>query len=189
MDIIEEFSKVKVLVVGDVMLDKYLWGNMTRISPEAPVPIVQLQRTSLVVGGAANVAANVAGLGAEVKLVGLVGDDYQAEELAKLLETLHISPNNLFKTKTRPTTQKTRIVAHNQQVLRLDQEIIEHLSEIEEINIWESISECLENVDIVIVSDYGKGVLSNNILSRLIIQCNSQALPVLVDPKGKSFTK
>ena len=188
-DIVERFSKVKVLVVGDVMLDKYLWGNMTRISPEAPVPIVHLQKTSLAVGGAANVAANVAGLGADVCLVGLVGDDVEAEDLAELLQNLEISPNYLVKTNRRPTTQKTRIVAHNQQVLRLDQEKTDILSAVEEKKLWEKILECLESVNIVIVSDYAKSVLSENILTCLITSCNLREIPVLVDPKGKNFAK
>jgi rfaE bifunctional protein kinase chain/domain len=185
----EKFSKVRVLVIGDVMLDKYWWGNMTRISPEAPVPIVHLQKTSQAVGGAANVAANVAGLGAEVYLIGLVGADPEAAELAELLKDLKISPEYLVKTNVRPTTQKTRIVAHNQQVLRLDQEKTVNLAAVEENSLWENIAKCLSKIDIVIVSDYGKGTLSDNILARLITTCKLSNLDVLVDPKGQNFNK
>src|ERR1700710_1718801 len=113
MDIVGSFAKVKILVIGDVMLDRYWWGSVTRISPEAPVPIVNLNKTSLAVGGAANVAANVAGLGAETFLIGSVGFDKEADELGELLQAMHISPDYLVKIQDRPTTLKTRVVAHN----------------------------------------------------------------------------
>jgi len=118
--IIKNFSKIKVLVVGDVMLDRYWWGTVSRISPEAPVPVVSLEKTSLAAGGAANVAANVAGLGAEPFLIGITGEDEDAKIFPKVLQKANISNYELFPIKNRQTTTKTRIIAHNQQVARID---------------------------------------------------------------------
>lgn len=180
---------MKVLVVGDVMLDRYWWGSVSRISPEAPVPIVRLEKTSLAIGGAANVAANVAGLGAQSILIGVVGADGEAEQLAALLENLKISAGQLVRTATRPTTLKTRIVAHHQQVVRVDQEVSTNIPEALEAEVWQRVTECLDEVRIVIVSDYAKGLLTPSLLLRLITSCKSRQIPVIVDPKGKDFGK
>ena len=166
--IIEKFSKVKVLVVGDVMLDRYWWGSVERISPEAPVPVVKLQKTSLVVGGAANVAANIAGLGAESFLIGAIGVDKDALLFKPLLEKLGINSEFLVKIKNRLTTIKTRVVAHNQHVVRIDQEDTVELNSAQEEKIWKKIESVFDKVDIIIVSDYAKGVITENLVSRLI---------------------
>ena len=187
--IINKFSKVKVLVVGDVMLDRYWWGSVERISPEAPVPVVKLQKTSLVVGGAANVAANIAGLGAKPFLIGAVGDDKEANLFKPLLETLKINPEHLVKIKSRLTTIKTRVVAHNQHVVRIDQEQSEDLNAAEEEKIWQKIETVFDKVDIIIISDYAKGVLTDNLISRLITKANDFKKFILVDPKGKDYQK
>jgi len=121
-EFLEKFKKLNVLVVGDVMLDRYWWGSVSRISPEAPVPVVDHDRTSLVSGGAANVAANVAGLGAVPHLVGVIGDDIEGELLTELLTKENIRSNFLTIIPKRPTTTKTRIVAHSQQIARVDRE-------------------------------------------------------------------
>ena len=189
MSLIEKFAKVKVLVVGDVMLDRYWWGSANRISPEAPVPVVRLKKENLVAGGAANVAANVVGLGAEVFLVGTVGADSESELLAETLKKLDIKSDYLIKIKNRATTLKTRIIVGHQQVARIDVENSENLSESEEENVWQNVIKILEKIDIIIVSDYAKGLLSDNLLLRLITTASIKKIPILIDPKGKHYRK
>lgn len=187
--IIEKFSDVKVLIVGDVMLDRYLWGSVNRISPEAPVPIVNVDKTSLVVGGAANVAANVRGLGAETFLIGVTGRDPEAAVLSETLEKSEIPADFLLRSEARRTTIKTRLVAHNQHVVRFDQETQELISDDEAEEALEKISALIEKVSIVIVSDYAKGFLTPALLSRLITLGREKQKKILVDPKGKDFSK
>lgn len=171
------------------MLDRYWWGSVSRISPEAPVPVVKLERTSVAAGGAANVAANVVGLGAETFLIGIVGNDAEATILAEILNNSNISAQYLISLENRQTSVKTRIIAHSQQVVRLDQENTTPITEIEAENIFEKIEQTFEEADIVIISDYAKGLLVENLLSRLITKCNSRKKKILVDPKGKDYTK
>lgn len=184
-----EFSKIRVLVVGDLMLDRYWWGSVSRISPEAPVPVVQLQKKSFAAGGAANVAANINGLGAKAFLIGLVGDDEEADHLRRALDNLNVSPDYVVKSAARPTTVKTRIIAHNQQVVRLDQEISSNISETEENEIWRQIENLPDIFDVIVVSDYAKGVLTPRLTSRLISFGAERKVPVLVDPKGIDYEK
>src|SRR5437868_4630035 len=136
MSILDNFTKVKVLVIGDIMLDRYWWGSVRRISPEAPVPVVDLQKCTFAPGGAANVAANIAGLGASVYLVGTVGSDHDGEKLEDLLDAINISTVHLVRSATRPTIVKTRIIAHNQQVVRVDQETSDEFSEADLDLVW-----------------------------------------------------
>lgn len=187
--IIEDFSRIKVLVVGDVMLDRYWWGSVSRISPEAPVPVVKLDRTSLVAGGAANVAANIKGLGAEAVLFGAVGCDEEAELFSKVLTDLNISPEHLLRIENRPTTIKTRIVAHNQHVVRIDQENSKYLEPQQIDELVEKVGKIIPRVDVIVVSDYAKGVLTEELLMRLITKGRELDKPVIVDPKGKSYQK
>ena len=189
MEILNNFSRVKVLVVGDVMLDRFWWGNVTRISPEAPVPVVNLQNMSLVAGGAANVAANIAGLGAEAFLVGVVGDDEEAKLFPEALKKSNVSSDHLIKIQGRQTTIKTRIIAHSQQVVRVDRETAEVLTLREEKKVWNTVEKLLKKADIVIISDYAKGVLTENLVMRLITKGIEEGKFVLVDPKGKSYSK
>ena len=171
------------------MIDRYWWGSVERISPEAPVPVVRLNKTTIIAGGAANVAANVAGLGAQPFLVGAVGDDEEAGLFPNLLSQSGISSEFLLKIKNRPTTVKTRIIAHSQQVARIDQESSSQiLAETEEKN-WRKIKKLVLKTDIVILSDYAKGFLSNKLIERLITSAKSENKLVLVDPKGKNFSK
>jgi D-beta-D-heptose 7-phosphate kinase/D-beta-D-heptose 1-phosphate adenosyltransferase len=186
---LENFSKVKVLVVGDIMLDRYWWGSVSRISPEAPVPVVHLQKTSLAAGGAANVAANIAGLTAEPFLVGMIGDDNESRLLPSLLNDSKISADYLIKLPKRQTIVKTRVVAHSQQVVRIDQESKLNLTDSEEQLIWKRIKDLVEVVDLVVVSDYNKGFLTEKLLKRLITTSLDNNKYILVDPKGKNFNK
>jgi len=189
MEITENFSKVKVLIVGDIMLDRYWWGSVSRISPEAPVPIVTLDKTSLLAGGAANVAANVAGLGAKPYLVGIIGEDEEAKIFSEVLREANISYSFLVPLKNRRTTVKTRIVAHNQHVVRIDQENTRELSKKEEIVVFKKIEAIIDEVDIVIISDYAKGLITEEIAKRLITKSASQRKKILVDPKGRDYSK
>jgi D-beta-D-heptose 7-phosphate kinase/D-beta-D-heptose 1-phosphate adenosyltransferase len=184
-----DFQDIRVLVVGDIMLDRYWWGDVSRISPEAPVPIIKLNRSTLVAGGAANVAANVAGLGAVPILVGCVGQDPEGEALAGLLEESSISTKHLVQTSNRPTTVKTRIIAHSQQVARVDLEVADELTESEKNDLLEVILEQVPRVDAVVISDYAKGVASEGIVQRVILEAKNRELPVIVDPKGKNYSK
>lgn len=189
MENLKNFSKIKVLIVGDVMIDRYWWGRVERISPEAPVPVVLLNGTSLIAGGAANVASNIAGLGAQPLLVGIIGDDDEGKLFPKLLDQSNIGSDFLVKVKNRPTTVKTRIIAHSHQVARIDQESNADLTKADEHRIWLKIAELIPKSDIIILSDYAKGLLTENVLKRLITQAKRENKLVLVDPKGKKYGK
>ena len=189
VDIVKKIPSVNILVVGDLMLDRYWWGDVTRISPEAPVPVVRLKKNTYAVGGAANVAANITGLGAKVYLAGVVGSDADAATFKDLLSGAHISTECVVSSEHRPTTVKTRIIAHNQQVVRVDQETASALDPEDEARILEAIDRVIEGVDLVIISDYAKGVLTGNVLTRLITTAKKLGKTVLVDPKGKDFSK
>ncbi|MBA3335020.1 MAG: D-glycero-beta-D-manno-heptose-7-phosphate kinase [Acidobacteria bacterium] len=189
MEITKDFKNINVLIVGDVMLDRYWWGSVERISPEAPVPILNLNNTTLAAGGAANVAANVDGLGAKPFLIGIVGTDPESELFCELLNSKKISTDYLYRHPDRPTTIKTRILGHNQQIVRVDQEQTNNISEFEEEDIWNLIFQIINTVDVIIVSDYGKGLVTKSILMRLINFGNDNDKIVLIDPKGKDYTK
>jgi len=189
MKLLEKFSKVKVLVIGDVMLDRYCWGSVGRISPEAPVPVVTLNRETFVAGGAANVAANIAGLGAAPFLVGIVGTDTEAEILSTVLAMDDVSAKFLIPIKNRQTTLKTRIIAHQQQVVRLDQENTQPLDQRDVENVLKKIEKVWDKIEIVIISDYAKGFLTDELLARLINIAKKERKPVLIDPKGQNYSK
>lgn len=189
MDLIERFSTVRVLVVGDVMLDRYWWGSVSRISPEAPVPVVSLDSTTLAAGGAANVASNIAGLGANPFLIGITGDDAEASDLPAVLTEKGILDFELKAIPGRKTTVKTRIVAHNQQMARIDQETVDEIASADAVKMIERLERRLDEIDVVVISDYGKGFLTREILNSLILAARELGKPVLVDPKGKDYTK
>lgn len=186
---LKKFTDVKILVIGDVMLDRYWSGTVHRISPEAPVPVVNLREKSAVAGGAANVAANVAGLTATPYLIGVVGIDEEARLLPELLSRKNISGEFLVSLKDRPTTVKTRVVAHHQHIVRIDQEERKPLNAGQEKKVWRIIEKVFDHTDLVIISDYAKGLLTENLLVRLITQGKEKNKPVLIDPKGKDYAK
>jgi rfaE bifunctional protein kinase chain/domain len=170
------------------MLDRYLWGSVARISPEAPVPIVNITNTSVALGGAANVAANVVGFGAKSTLAGVCGADGEAQVLAKLLSTAGIN-NDLAVLGERPTTVKTRLVAHSQHVVRFDHEISAVLSDEEADQFIEGFLGHLNDASVVVVSDYAKGVICRRVLSFILSAAQEKGIRVLVDPKGKDYSK
>ena len=191
LDTVKQFGKSKshALVIGDVMLDRYLIGSVGRISPEAPVPIVLLNTQNERAGGAANVAANLALLGIKTQLIGCVGNDIEAASLGKLITDIGIE-NNLVISKQRPTIAKTRIVSGHQQMMRLDQESHSAFTIDETKAVLSAIKIALKtNPAVVILSDYAKGLLSLEVCQTVIAQCNAQKIPVLVDPKGSDYSK
>ena len=175
----------RVLLVGDMILDRYQYGETRRISPEAPIPVLAATREELRLGGCGNVAANLAALGAVTSCVTVVGDDAAAEHIRELLEHAGCAIDGLVIDSERPTIRKTRIVAQNQQLLRIDEEKVGHPAADIEQALLARIEEHIGQVDIVVVSDYGKGVLSPAVLDRLL---RVEGRPrVLVDPKGKDY--
>ncbi len=185
----ESFSEVRVLVVGDVMLDLYHWGEVRRISPEAPVPVVHVLEKSRVLGGAGNVAANLAGLGCRVTIIGLCGEDEPGRHLETLCAEKRIDPL-FFKDKSRPTITKTRVMAQGQQLFRLDEEQPGRVSAGISDWILNTMKEQLAGCQAVIMSDYGKGLLGSGDLCRKMIRMSRENdLPVLVDPKGTDWER
>lgn len=191
LDTVKQFgnNKQHALVIGDVMLDRYLIGSVGRISPEAPVPIVLLNQQYERAGGAANVAANLALLGINTHLVGCVGDDAEAINLSKLIADAGIQ-NNLVTSKNRPTIAKTRVVSGHQQMIRLDQESNCAFTSDETAALQANIHKAIEaGPAIVVLSDYAKGLLSVDVCQDIISTCVAKEIPVLVDPKGSDYSK
>ncbi len=189
LDVLANFGQARVVVLGDVMLDRFLYGSVERVSPEAPVPVIALQRTANMPGGAANVARNAAALGARVVLVGVVGADEAATELRNQLTGPSSFQTHLTVDASRPTTTKTRYIADQQQILRTDREVSAPISEPVAAAMLGQYAAALAGADIVILSDYGKGVLSDEVTARAIRAAVAAGKRVLVDPKSRSFAK
>ncbi|MBU1668281.1 D-glycero-beta-D-manno-heptose-7-phosphate kinase [bacterium] len=182
-------KKPNILVVGDLMIDHYLWGKCERISPEAPVQVVAVEKETAVLGGAGNVINNLATLNAKVDVMSVIGDDVNAIELSKMLENIHVNTSNLVVQKGRNTSKKSRIIASQQQVVRYDKESTEDISIEAQDTIAEQFRKNIASYEIIILSDYGKGVLTNDLTRTLIDIANEHAKKVLVDPKGDDYTK
>ncbi|MFN2500507.1 MAG: D-glycero-beta-D-manno-heptose-7-phosphate kinase [Pyrinomonadaceae bacterium] len=189
MNLLDNIHKQKILVIGDVMLDRYWWGSVGRISPEAPVPIVQLEKMSLVPGGAANVATNVAGLSATPYLFGIKGDDAEAGMLIAALNNAGINDHSITTIAARRTTIKSRVVAHSQHVVRIDQESVDPISTADADRVLGMVADILPEMDAVIVSDYAKGFLTDHLLRKLIDDTRKRDILLVVDPKGRDFSK
>ncbi|MCE5245737.1 MAG: D-glycero-beta-D-manno-heptose-7-phosphate kinase [Candidatus Polarisedimenticolia bacterium] len=186
--VVARFAGKKVLVVGDVILDRYVKGSVDRISPEAPVPVVRIRGEEHRPGGAANVAANLAALGAAARLVSVVGEDAGAARLASLARSLGIDDAGLLASPGRPTTVKTRVVAHHQQVVRLDQEDDRPIGEAAAARALGAALAGLDGADALIVSDYAKGLLVPELLAPLLETARAKGVPVVVDPKARDFS-
>jgi D-beta-D-heptose 7-phosphate kinase/D-beta-D-heptose 1-phosphate adenosyltransferase len=189
MDLLNKFSEARILVIGDLMLDRYWWGTVERISPEAPVPVVQISNTSISLGGAANVAANIVGLGSEVALVGATGQDSEAADLRQLLNSTGISTEFILPLDDRPTSLKTRIVAHSQQVVRADHESNSPIGFDVEEEALKAINAMISSIDLIVLSDYAKGFLTTRLATEVIRLASTVNKYVLVDPKGKDYAK
>jgi D-glycero-beta-D-manno-heptose-7-phosphate kinase len=184
-----EFEGKRIVVLGDVMLDEFIWGRVRRISPEAPVPVVEVERQTIALGGAGNVVSNLVALGADPSPFGTVGDDVDAERLRSAFNKLGVRTDGLVVDSGRPTTLKTRIIAHNQQVVRADRESRKVISEeIEERLVARFLSE-IEIADAIVVSDYNKGLLTKGLLSRTLEAAHEHGLIACLDPKMRSFTQ
>jgi rfaE bifunctional protein kinase chain/domain len=183
------FSHTKIGVVGDIMLDTYWWGSVDRISPEAPVPIVSLQRKETRVGGAANVALNLRSLGAPTTLFAVIGKDAEGQELHKLLNEEGINTNYIHESATRVTTNKVRVMGRNQQMMRLDHEHTSDISDIESEQLLANFYAYVEaeKPSLIILEDYNKGVLTPKVIAAVIAHCNEKGIPTSVDPKQKNF--
>lgn len=185
--LLDEMADVRVVVVGDVMLDRYLSGDADRVSPEAPVPVVTVEEENAVPGGAANVAANVSAIGAIAELHGVVGADNEAEALIDELTALGIATTGLIAVPGRPTTCKTRIVARGQQVVRIDREVTNPLAQRDREALLAAVSAALADADALVIEDYDKGTLDSDLARALIAAATARGIPVIVDPKQRNF--
>ncbi len=183
-EILQKFNGKKVLVIGDFMLDEYITGKVERISPEAPVPVVEAKESTYRAGGAANVVVNLASLGAVPVAVGVIGNDREGELLKDLLSKHNVNIDNLIVDRNRPTTKKTRIIASSQQLLRVDWENRNYVSKEIESKILSVFNE-VNNIDVVIISDYGKGVITSKLFE--LTGKIKENVPVLLDPKEKNY--
>ena len=184
----EKIRDIKCLIIGDIMLDRYIYGSVSRISPEAPIPVVNVKRKDVDLGGAANVACNVRKLGAHAVISGVIGNDAAGNEVLDMLGREGIEFAGITDD-GRPTTVKTRIVGKGQQVVRFDEEDTEWLDGVQEDRLKKAVRDSIANCSIVIVSDYRKGVCTNGIMDYVIGMAQKEGIPVIVDPKESDWTK
>ena len=184
-----DFKKIKVAVVGDVMLDTYWWGHVDRISPEAPVPVVAVDKKEYRIGGAGNVALNTVALGAETFIISAIGTDINGEKLTKLYQQQGINTSYLLSSPERITTNKIRIISRNQQMMRLDEELTSDISSEIETQILEKVIQCIatNKPNVLIFEDYNKGLLTEALITKLIAICKANNIISTVDPKRKNF--
>lgn len=185
--IILKFPKARILVIGDIILDEFVWGNVQRISPEAPVPVVWANRRSFMPGGAANVASNITALGAKADLVGVIGRDKNTDLLLSEIKKRKISTRGILIEPNRHTTLKTRIIAGHQQVVRVDWEHTDSLPKELNQKIINFIEKNIKNYDAVIIEDYGKGVINTDLLEEIILLAHKNRKIITVDPKEENF--
>lgn len=185
--IITNFKRAKVMVIGDFILDAFIWGTVTRISPEAPVPVVKVERESYMPGGSLNVAHNVATLKGQVLPVGVLGKDLYGRMLVKAMRREGIETGGVIYDPQRPTTLKTRVIAHHQQVVRFDKENVEEISPLDRKQLLSFLTKKIQSTDVVIIEDYGKGVITAPFLKQIIRLAKRAGKMILVDPKEKHF--
>ena len=188
-ELLEAMAELHAVVVGDVMLDRYLHGDVERISPEAPVPVVTVAEDWSAPGGAANVAANVAAVGASVELIGAIGDDDAGAMLRESLLGYGIESTGLVAIPSRPTTTKTRLIARGQQVVRIDREVDNPLADRHRDALVEAAHRALEEADVLLLEDYDKGVFDPALIADLIAAAKDQGIPVVADPRERHFTR
>jgi len=186
-DLIEKFSVLKVLIIGDLMVDSYTWGKVSRISPEAPVPVVNVIRRESRLGGAGNVVLNIASLGPTAVICSVIGDDAPGRELQKIILDSNLSIEGLIVEPGRMTTVKERIIAGSQQVVRVDSETENSISSSSQQALLALIKKSMSDVDVIIFEDYDKGVLSEDLVQTVISLAKENNIPTVVDPKRKNF--
>lgn len=180
---LRRFSKAKILVLGDLILDHYVWGTVNRISPEAPVPVVHVNSESYRMGGAANVYHNIATLGGQVELCGVIGDDPYGKQILKDVRNVSKQASGIFIDKSRPTIKKTRVIAHNQQIVRFDVEQRSQLSKAIERKIIRYVDSRLQDLSCIVISDYAKGLITEELMQHIQKQATHYEVPIIVDPK------
>ena len=185
--VFDAFNDLKVLIVGDIMLDAYVYGRVNRISPEAPVPVVHVTKREQRLGGAANVALNLHALGATPVLCSVIGNDTEGGRVLELLKDCGMPANGIIKSDHRITTVKERVLAGQQQMLRVDTEMVSPLSDLERKSLTQQIRELASTVDVVVFEDYDKGTLSESVITETIAYCNELNIPTVVDPKKRNF--
>jgi rfaE bifunctional protein kinase chain/domain len=185
----ESFNGMKALVIGDVMLDAYLWGKVDRISPEAPVPIVAVHKKENRLGGAANVAINLQAMGAVPLLCSVIGGDTNGRDFIDLMQQMGMSPDGLVSSADRPTTVKTRIIGNNHQMLRVDEEWTSDITASERKQLLGRIESYLlhDDIDVIIFEDYDKGVISKTLIEQVVKWAKAKHVPIAVDPKKRNF--
>lgn len=186
-EIFSAFNNLKVLIIGDVMVDAYDWGKVERISPEAPVPVIHLTKRENRLGGAANVALNVQALGATPILCAVIGNDLDGKDLKNLLLQSKMPTDGIVESNLRPTTVKRRVMSGSQHLLRIDNETDKPLFEEEEKLVLEKIKKLIDGIDVVIFEDYDKGVITPNIINAVVALCQKNNIPTAVDPKKRNF--
>ena len=186
-DLINGFSRLKVLIIGDLMIDSYTWGRVSRISPEAPVPVVNVIRRESRLGGAGNVVINIASLGATAVICSVIGDDAPGRELQKIILDSNLSTEGLIVEPGRMTTVKERIIAGSQQVVRVDSETENSISLSSQQALLTLIKRSISDVDVIIFEDYDKGVLNDSLIQAVISMAKENNIPTVVDPKRKNF--
>ncbi len=187
--IFDSFSNVRVLIIGDAMVDAYIWGNVNRMSPEAPVPVVTVQKKEARLGGAANVALNIQAMGATPILCTVIGNDMYGNEFVSLMEKQKLSTQAIIRSDKRATTVKTRVIGNNHHLLRVDEEIESEVSKAETNQLIEKISFLIKSnaIDVVVFEDYDKGVITSELILKVVIESSKKKIPVAVDPKKKNF--
>lgn len=188
-DIISGFSKLNVLIIGDVMIDSYLWGKVSRISPEAPVPIVAISKKENRLGGAANVAINVQALGANPVLCSVIGTDADGKTFIELLQKQGLTTEGIIQSASRTTTVKTRVIGNNHQMLRVDEEVEAEINHTDRKQLLDRISTLIKSrkIDVIIFEDYDKGVIGKFLIAEVVKLAGNKNIPVAVDPKKKNF--
>jgi len=187
---IDKFAETRILVLGDIIMDEYIWGNVNRISPEAPVPVVEVEQETKMLGGAANVIRNMATLGAKPVLCGVVGDDNTGEEILSAMAHMGLNTDGVISERGRPTSIKSRIVAHNQQVVRFDRESRAEARPESIQKLLDYIGENIDTIDAIVISDYGKGLISGRLMMGMRELCQSASggkIIMAVDPKTGNF--
>ena len=187
-NVVKKFKKKKIIVMGDLLLDQFIWGEVSRISPEAPVPVVWVKREGFMPGGACNVASNIARLGGEVSLVGVVGKDEKADILKDSLTKEGIMTDGIIADEKRPTILKTRVIAHQQQVVRIDREDVNQVSDKYHKAIQNYLKDNIRHADGVIIEDYGKGLITPSLLSMVVKEAKKHGKIIAVDPKESHFS-